>query len=132
MKKYLMFIILLILPFLLVGCTPQENEGLVLRVYNWQDYIDEGLDDEGQKIGTSVMEEWQEWYYQTYGEKVEIVYDTFETCETMMNTLKTGKTYTTDSRKYDENDEKISTQIIEEYSFDDGKPITEYTEIKVW
>ena len=92
MKKYLMFIILLILPFLLVGCTPQENEGLVLRVYNWQDYIDEGLDDEGQKIGTSVMEEWQEWYYQTYGEKVEVVYDTFETCETMMNTLKTGKT----------------------------------------
>ena len=92
MKKYLMFLILLILPFLLVGCTPQENEGLVLRVYNWQDYIDEGLDDEGQKIGTSVMEEWQEWYYQTYGEKVEVVYDTFETCETMMNTLKTGKT----------------------------------------
>ena len=92
MKKYLMFIILLILPFVLVGCSEKESEGLVLRIYNWQDYIDEGLDDDGQKIGTSVMEEWQEWYYQTYGEKVEIVYDTFETCETMMNTLKTGKT----------------------------------------
>ena len=92
MKKYLIFIILLVLPFLLVGCAQQETEGLVLRVYNWQDYIDEGLDDDGQKVSTSVMEEWQEWYYQTYGEKVEIVYDTFETCETMMNTLKTGKT----------------------------------------
>jgi len=91
MKKYLIFIILLILPFVLVGCS-QQQEGLVLRVYNWQDYIDEGLDDDGQKIGTSVMEEWQEWYYKTYGEKVEVVYDTFETCETMMNTLKTGKT----------------------------------------
>lgn len=34
---------------------------------------------------------------------------------------KTGKTYTTDSRKYDEYDEKFSAQIIEEYSFDDGK-----------
>ena len=34
---------------------------------------------------------------------------------------KTGKTYTTDSRKHDEFDEKFSAQIIEEYSFDDGK-----------
>ncbi len=34
---------------------------------------------------------------------------------------KTGKTYTTDSRKRDEYDEKFSAQIIEEYSFDDGK-----------
>ena len=73
MKKYLMFLILLVLPFLLVGCTQQETEGLVLRVYNWQDYIDEGLDDDGQKVSTSVMEEWQEWYYQTYGEKVEYI-----------------------------------------------------------
>ncbi len=90
MKKLLMIIILLILPFVLTGC--QEEQGLVLRIYNWQDYIDEGVDDEGQKIGTSVMEEWQQWYYETYNQKVEIVYDTFETCETMMNNLKTGKT----------------------------------------
>ena len=34
---------------------------------------------------------------------------------------KTGKTYTTDSRRYYEYDEKFSAQIIEEYSFDDGK-----------
>lgn len=34
---------------------------------------------------------------------------------------KTGKTYTTDSRKCDEYGEKFSAQIIEEYSFDDGK-----------
>ena len=93
MKKYLMFIIILLLPIVLTGCVNNnETEGLVLRVYNWQDYIDEGVDEDGQKVGTSVMEDWQEWYYQTYNERVEIVYDTFETCETMMNTLKTGKT----------------------------------------
>lgn len=34
---------------------------------------------------------------------------------------KTGKTYTTDSRRYHEYDEKFKAQIIEEYSFDDGK-----------
>ena len=88
-----MFIIILLLPIVLTGCVNNnETEGLVLRVYNWQDYIDEGVDEDGQKVGTSVMEDWQEWYYQTYNERVEIVYDTFETCETMMNTLKTGKT----------------------------------------
>lgn len=41
---------------------------------------------------------------------------------------KTGKTYTTDSRKYDEYDKKFSAQIIEEYSFDDGK---KYVRVKV-
>ena len=93
MKKYLMFIIILLLPIVLTGCVNNnESEGLVLRIYNWQDYIDEGVDEDGQKIGSSVMEDWQQWYYETYNEKVEIVYDTFETCETMMNTLKTGKT----------------------------------------
>ena len=34
---------------------------------------------------------------------------------------KTGKTYTIDSIKYDKYDEKFREQIIEEYSFDDGK-----------
>lgn len=91
MKKYLMFIIVLFISLILTGCS-KETEGLVLRIYNWQDYIDEGVDEDGQKIGSSVMEDWQSWYYETYGEKVEIVYDTFETCETMMNNLKTGKT----------------------------------------
>ncbi len=92
MKKYLMFIIVLFISLILTGCSKEETEGLVLRIYNWQDYIDEGVDEDGQKIGSSVMEDWQSWYYETYGEKVEIVYDTFETCETMMNNLKTGKT----------------------------------------
>lgn len=34
---------------------------------------------------------------------------------------KTGKTYTTDSRRYDKYNEEFSAQIIEEYSFVDGK-----------
>ena len=91
MKKYSIIIFLLLISLLLSGCTSSE-EGLVLRVYSWQDYIDEGLDDDGQKVSNSVMEDWQEWYYQTYNEKVEVIYDTFETNEVMMNTLKTGKT----------------------------------------
>lgn len=91
MKKILVFLMSLVLVFTLYGCGSEE-EGLVLRIYNCQDYIDEGLDDNGQKVTSSIMEDWQDWYYKEYGVHVDVVYDTFETNESMMNTLKTGKT----------------------------------------
>ena len=91
MKKIISLFLFFILSIFLVGCSKEEDV-LTIRIYNWQDYIDEGVDEEGQPIGTSVMEDWQKWYYDTYGVEVEILYDTFETNEVMMNTLKTGKT----------------------------------------
>lgn len=91
MKKIISLFLVFILSIFLVGCSKEEDV-LTLRIYNWQDYIDEGVDEEGQPTGTSVMEDWQKWYYDTYGVEVEILYDTFETNEVMMNTLKTGKT----------------------------------------
>ena len=91
MKKIFIILFMLLIPFVMTGCSEKED-GLVLRIYNWQDYIDEGVDEEGQTTGTSVMEDWQKWYFETYGVEVDIVYDTFETNEVMMNTLKTGKT----------------------------------------
>lgn len=91
MKKIIVFLMSLVLVFTLYGCG-SIDEGLVLRIYNCQDYIDEGLDDNGQKVSNSIMEDWQDWYYKEYGEHVDVVYDTFETNESMMNTLKTGKT----------------------------------------
>ncbi len=90
MKKSLSLLLVLLFVFCLVGCSEENN--LTLRIYNWQDYIDEGVDEDGAKISTSVMEEWSSWYYETYNVKVDIVYDTFETNEVMLNTLKTGKT----------------------------------------
>lgn len=91
MKKFLIILLLMITPFICVGCS-SKNETYVLRIYNCQDYIDEGYDDDGQKVNESVVESWQKWYYEQYGINVEVVYDTFETLESMMNTLKTGKT----------------------------------------
>lgn len=94
MKKYIYKIfIFMCLMFIvtLVGCS-DNNDELTLRVYNSQDYIDEGLDDAGNKVTTSVIEDWQEDYFQRTGKRVEVIYDTFETNETMLNTLKTGKT----------------------------------------
>ena len=73
-----------------MGCKKESDNSLVLRIYNWEDYIDEGLDDDGEKVGTSVMEDWAEDYYNRTGKRVEVVYITFETTEYMLNVLKTG------------------------------------------
>ncbi len=68
-----------------------EAEEVVLRVYNWQDYIDDGLDDDGNLVSTPVIDMWVADYKERTGITVKVIYDTFETNETMLNTLKTGK-----------------------------------------
>ncbi len=78
----------LILPF----CPRALAATEVLRVYNWQDYIDDGKDDDGVQTEKSVMQLWEEDYFARTGKKVRVQYDTFETNETMLNTLRTGKT----------------------------------------
>ena len=89
MKKFSAFILCLILCFSYAPLSFAEET--VLKVYNWQDYIDEGKDDDGAKISDSVMELWEKDYYTRTGKKVRVQYDTFETNETMLNTLRTGR-----------------------------------------
>ena len=89
-KNFLTLILVFLIVFVSVGCGESESKVRTLRIYNWQDYIDEGLDDNGEKISTSVMEDWALDYEQRTGEKVEFVYNTFETNEYMLNVLKTG------------------------------------------
>ena len=91
MKKILALILCFLLSLSIIPSVSAEEE-LVLRVYNWQDYIDEGKDDDGAKISDSVTELWEKDYYKRTGKKVRVQYDTFETNETMLNTLRTGKT----------------------------------------
>ncbi|MGN1097573.1 MAG: extracellular solute-binding protein [Clostridia bacterium] len=93
MKKILTAILTCAL--LVTSLVPAFGEGeeeLVLRVYNWQEYINDGTDEDGRKVDKSVMELWEEDYYNRTGQKVRVQYDTFETNETMLNTLRTGKT----------------------------------------
>lgn len=90
MKKYIS-ILLLTLILVLSGCS-EKSKGLTLRVYNWQDYIEDGKDDEGNKISNSVIEDWIIDYKNRTGKDVTVIYDTFETPEIMLNNIKTGKT----------------------------------------
>ena len=56
-----------------------EERDHILKVYNWADYIDEEL------IG-----EFEQWYLEQTGEKVEVVYQTFDINETMLSKIELG------------------------------------------
>ncbi len=76
-KKRITFLALLILTFslflvpILSGC---NNKVRVLKVYNAQDYIQDGKDE-------SVLKDFEDYYYEKTGEKIRIQYDTFDTLE---------------------------------------------------
>ena len=95
LSKFLCFLLVAISLFTLTSCKKEESsyDKNVLRIYNWQDYIDDGLDDDGNKVRLSVTELWQQDFYNRTGRNVEVVYDTFETPEIMLNQIKTGKEF---------------------------------------
>ncbi len=92
MRKFYVLILSLLVTILMIANTYSVFAAEeVLYVYNWQDYIDDGLDDNGDQVTTPIIEEWAKDYQKRTGKKVIVKYDTFETNETMLNTLKTGK-----------------------------------------
>ena len=77
-------------------------EKVVLRVCNWEEYIDLGDWDEEEIIElpsadiigeNSMIEDFEEWYYDTYGIEVEVEYSTFGSNEDLYNTLTLGDVY---------------------------------------
>lgn len=80
----------------------KNNSEVVLRVCNWEEYIDKGDWDEeetidlesGDIIGeNSMVEDFEDWYYQTYGIRVRVEYSTFGTNEDLYNMLTLGDVY---------------------------------------
>lgn len=104
MKKKLLYLItVLCLALSFVGCGEEEQDAIVLRVSNWEEYIDEGdwdeeevidIDDETNIIGiNSMVDDFEEWFYETYGKKVVVEYSTFGTNEELYNQLTIGDVY---------------------------------------
>lgn len=81
----------------------EDEETIVLRVCNWEEYIDLGDwdDDElieldnGEEISgvNSMTDDFGEWYYETYGIRVEVEYSCFGTNEDLYNMLTLGDEY---------------------------------------
>lgn len=111
MKKirFLLFIlVILVSAMLFVGCGKSEDSGsqddvIVLRICNWEEYMDEGdwgedelieLDNGVTIFGENAMiDDFEAWYYETYGIRVEVEYSTFGTNEDLYNQLTLGDEY---------------------------------------
>ena len=89
--------------FFLTGCG--EKADVTLRVFSWEEYIDEGgegsyaydmladgeeLEDEDM---SSMVKRFEKWYEKEYHETVRVKYSTFGTNEDMYNKLLLGKEY---------------------------------------
>ena len=99
--------VLLVLIMLFVALVPTASvkaseEEIVLRVSNWEEYIDLGdwAEDElielesGEIIGVnSIVDDFEDWYYKTYGKKVRVEYSTFGTNEDLYSQLTLGDVY---------------------------------------
>lgn len=86
---------------LLGGCKEKESDELVLRVANCEEYIDEGDWDEAVELDNgvtvfaenSMVEDFEDWYYETYGQKVRVEYSTYGTNEDLYNQLTLGSQF---------------------------------------
>lgn len=83
MKK-LSLIFALIICLLLCGCG-EKKEKKVVNVYSWGEYISDGS--EGSLDANKAFEE---YYYETYGEEIEVVYTTYASNEDLYAKLKSG------------------------------------------
>ncbi len=82
----LLALLLLTLPLLgMTSCDEVSGNTVTLYVYNWGEYISDGSE------GTlDVNEMFEEWYFETYGVKVEVNYSTYSSNESMYAKLSSG------------------------------------------
>ncbi len=81
-------IILLLLGMVILGlssCDEAGGEVKTLYVYNWGEYISDGS--EGTDDTNALFEE---WYYETFGERVKVNYSTYSSNESMYAKLSAG------------------------------------------
>lgn len=80
MRKLNLIIVTLLACIGLSGCyNMSEDRANVLKIYNWADYIGEG-----------VLEDFQEYYKEQTGEDIRIVYQTFDINEIMLTKIEKG------------------------------------------
>ncbi len=81
----------------------KSEDEIVLRVCNWEEYIDTGDWDEEERIALDngveifgekpLYEDFEDWYFETYGRRVRVEYSCFGTNEDLYNQLNLGDTY---------------------------------------
>ena len=88
MKKIAsLFLLILAVTLLSLGLTSCGEETITLNVYNWGEYISDGS--EGS---LNVNEEFENYYFETYGVHLKVNYTTYASNEDMYAKLKSGAT----------------------------------------
>ena len=105
----------------LTACGGDDAE-VVLNVYNWEDYIYEGVDDDGNPIDDKggVLERFEAYYEEKTGTKVKVDYKCFSVNEIMYKQIK-DKTITADLIcPSDYMIQKMANEgMLEEFSYDE-------------
>lgn len=102
-KNGIMFLGMLCSMLFLVACGQKKDNVVVLRVANCEEYIDEGswsqedtieLEDGTEIFGkNSMVEDFEQWYEDFYGEKVKVEYSTYGTNEELYNQMTLGNVF---------------------------------------
>ncbi len=70
----------------LTACSKSKEDTVTtLYVYNWGEYISDGSEDT-----LDVNEEFEKWYFETYGERIKVSYSTYSSNEDMYAKLSGG------------------------------------------
>ena len=78
-------LIILAIPFLMTSCQGGSGNITTLYVYNWGEYISDGSEDT-----LDSNKAFEEWYFDTYGERVKVSYSTYSSNEDMYAKLSGG------------------------------------------
>ena len=79
MKRFLLLLAMIVLPFIGTINVQALERSQMLKVYNWADYIN-----------PDVLNEFPSWYKEQTGEDVEIIYQTFDINESMCTQIEVG------------------------------------------
>lgn len=81
----------------------KKEDVITLKVCNWEEYIDLGDWDDEEKIELDngaeifgdrpIYKEFEDWYYENYGQRVKVEYSCFGTNEDLYNQLTIGDSY---------------------------------------
>ena len=92
-----------LLSLFLTACNEEQEDAIVLRVCNWEEYVDQGEWDEDEAIEldngkiifgeNNLNDDFEDWFYVNYGKKVRVEYSTFGTCEELYNHITIGDVY---------------------------------------
>lgn len=86
-----------------IEAAAKQKDAIVLRVCNWEEYIDMGDWDEDERLvldnGVEIWgekplyQEFEDWYFEVYGKRVRVEYSCFGTNEDLYNQLNLGDAY---------------------------------------